>query len=155
MVLKQSQGIISLITIFEHEDEIYSVHQETMSLGVHVFSKIDTTAESFIVLFFARKVTTVILMKRVMPSSDRKMLRLLSFNITFRHYAIVAKTRSRMTTAIKFSRQNDAGSRAHIVLRKSSSGSTVALALESKALYFLSGKEMKGSPHNLINHVYL
>ena len=91
-----------------------------------------------------------------MPSSDRKMIKLLSFTNfpSLRH--IRKKTRSRMTTAITFSRQNDAGSRAHMVLRKSSSGSTVVLVLESKALYFLlSGKEMKGSPHNLINHVYL
>ena len=59
MLLKQSQGMISLITIFEHEDEIYSVH---------VFSIIDTTAESFTVLFFTRTVSTVILMNRVMRS---------------------------------------------------------------------------------------
>ena len=39
----------------------------------------------------------------------------------FRHYDILAKTRSRMTTAVAFSRQNDTGSRVsnYSVLRKS------------------------------------
>ena len=39
------------------------------------------------------------------------MLKLLKFDNLFRHYDILAKTRSRMTTAITFSRQNDEGSR--------------------------------------------
>ena len=69
MVLMQSRNY--LLSEDDCEDEIYTVH---------VFSKIDTTAESFIVLFFTRRLTTVILMKRVMPSPDRKMIKLLSFN---------------------------------------------------------------------------
>ena len=60
---------------------------------MHVFSIIDTTAESFIVLFFTRKVGMVILMKRVMPSSDRKMIKLLSFN-KFPYYEFLRIWRS-------------------------------------------------------------
>ena len=39
----------------------------------------------------------------------------------FRHYDILGQARSRMTTAITFSRQNDAGSRARTIsyLKKS------------------------------------
>ena len=54
------------------------------------------------------------MLKEVKPSSDSKMIKLLTFdNFDNRHYNILAKTRSsRMTTAITFSRQNDAVSRA-------------------------------------------
>ena len=40
------------------------------------------------------------------------MIKLLKFDYLFRHYDILAKTPSRMKTAITFSRQNYAGSRA-------------------------------------------
>ena len=40
------------------------------------------------------------------------MIKLLKFDNLFRHYDILAKTPCRMETAITFSRQNDAGSRA-------------------------------------------
>ena len=50
-------------------------------------------------------------MKEVTPLPDRKMIKLLTFDILFfRHFDILAKTRSRVTTATAFSRQNDAGS---------------------------------------------
>ena len=53
------------------------------------------------------------LLEQVKPSSNRKMIKLLTVDITFfRHYGIPAKTCSRMTAVITFSRQNDAGLRA-------------------------------------------
>ena len=71
--------------------------------------------------FSTSKVSTVILLKEVIPSPDRKMIKLLTFENFFRHKDI-AKTRSRMTLTIAFSCQNDAGSRAHhLVLGKSCS----------------------------------
>ena len=56
------------------------------------------------------------LVKEVAPSADRKMIELLTFDIFFPHFDILAKTRtrSRLATANTFSRQNDAGSRALI-----------------------------------------
>ena len=50
-------------------------------------------------------------MKEDKPSPDRKMITLEVFDNLFPHYDIFAK-RSRMTTVITFSRENDAGSRA-------------------------------------------
>ena len=53
------------------------------------------------------------LLKEVKPSPDENMIKLQTFDNLFlrvRHYDILAKTRSRMTTATSFSRQNDAGS---------------------------------------------
>ena len=50
-------------------------------------------------------------MKEVTPPPDRKMIKLLTFDILFSPFDILAKTRSRVTTATTFSRQNDAGSR--------------------------------------------
>ena len=57
-------------------------------------------------------------MKQVKPRIDRKITKLLTFhNVTcFRHYKILAKTRTRMTTTITFSCQNDAEH--YLVLRK-------------------------------------
>ena len=61
------------------------------------------------------------LLEEVKPSVDRKMIKLLTFDDLFpplRHLLInlflfiLAHTSSKMTTAITFSRQNDAGSRA-------------------------------------------
>ena len=40
------------------------------------------------------------------------MIKFLTFDNLFRHYDILAKTGSRMTMAITFSRQNDVGSHA-------------------------------------------
>ena len=53
-----------------------------------------------------------------------------------RHFDILAKTRSRMTTATTFSRQNDAaGSRASTTLYWENFVLVVVLVLESKGLY--------------------
>jgi len=62
-----------------------------------------------------------------MRSPDPKIIKLL----TFRHHDILAKTRSRMTTATTFSRQNDADSRARTLVV------VVVLVLESKGLYYM------------------
>ena len=51
------------------------------------------------------------ILKEVKHSPDGKVIKLLTFHYYFSHYDIFAKTGSRMTTAITFSRQNDAGSR--------------------------------------------
>ena len=49
----------------------------------------------------------------------------------FRHYVLLAKTRSGMTTAITFFRQNDAGSREqYLVLRKSRTCSRLRLRVQ-------------------------
>ena len=45
------------------------------------------------------------------PSSDRKVIKLLP---CFCHHDILITTRSKMTTAIRFSRQDDTSSRVHI-----------------------------------------
>ena len=52
----------------------------------------------------------------------------------FRHYDILPKPRSRMTTAITFSRQDDAGSRASTTKYWENLVLEVVLALESKGL---------------------
>ena len=57
--------------------------------------------------------------KPVKPSPDRKMIKSFLHLITCcRHYDILAKTRTRLTMAITFSRQNDAGSRASNTIEK-------------------------------------
>ena len=56
------------------------------------------------------KLALLPLLKEVSRFPHRKMIKLLV--TCFRHYDIRVKTRSRMTTATTFSRQNDAGSRA-------------------------------------------
>ena len=52
-----------------------------------------------------------------------------------RLYVILAKTRSRMMTAITFSRQNDASSRVSNTQYRENLVLVVLLVLESKALY--------------------
>ena len=53
----------------------------------------------------------------------------------FRHYEILTKTRSKMTTAISFSRQNDTGSRARALCLLEKLVVVLVLVLESKGLY--------------------
>ena len=53
----------------------------------------------------------------------------------FSNYDTLAKTRSRMTTATTFSRQNDAASRASTTYYSENLILVGALVLESKALY--------------------
>ena len=53
----------------------------------------------------------------------------------FRYFDILAKTRSRVTTAVAFSRQNDAGSRVSNTQYWENLVLVVVLVLESKALY--------------------
>ena len=74
------------------------------------------TPESFILLFLTKKVSTLGIYTEggylTKPSPDSKMIKLLTFDNLFPPlYDILAKTRRRMTTAITFSRQNDASSR--------------------------------------------
>jgi len=56
------------------------------------------------------------------------------------HYDILAKTLSRMTTTVTFSRQNDAGSRASTTQYWENLVLVVVLVSESKALYHFAGK---------------
>ena len=66
------------------------------------------TLESFIFLFFfsPERLTRLFSLKEdIKPFPDRKMINLPIFDNFFRPYDILAKTRSRMTTAI----MNDAG----------------------------------------------
>ena len=71
--------------------------------------------------FSAEKLVLLSLLQEVKPSPYRKMIKLLTFDNLFpplRHLLInlflliLAHTSSKTTTAITFSRQNDAGSRA-------------------------------------------
>ena len=62
-----------------------------------------------------------------------------------RHYDILAKTRSRMTTAITFSRQNDAGSRVSNTQYSKNLVLVVVLVSESKALKW-KGEHPQNSP---------
>ena len=81
--------------------------------------------------FLPEKLTRWFLLKEVKPSPDRKIIKLITF------YSLVSATttscfrlRSRMTSVIAFSRQNDAGSRAHnLVLRKSRTHSRLCLRI--------------------------
>ena len=52
------------------------------------------------------------MLKEVKPSPDSKLIKLLTLYLIAcsHHYDILAKTRRRMTTAVSFSRQKDAGS---------------------------------------------
>ena len=75
--------------------------------------KIETPRKASFYHFSREKLALLPLVKEVTPSLDRKMIKLLTFDLItcFRYFDILAKTRSRMTTATTFSRQNDAGPR--------------------------------------------
>ena len=106
---------------------------------VRVFSNIDSfrdSPENFILPFFTRKVSTVTLVKEATPSPDRKMTKLLTFDNCFPQFDILAKTRSEVTTATRFSRQNEAGSPASFTSYRENLVHVVVLVLESKGLYF-------------------
>ena len=64
-----------------------------------------------ILLCSTRKLIRLVLLKEVKPSSDLKMIKLLTFVKLFRirHKNTFAKTRSCMTTANMFSHQNEEG----------------------------------------------
>ena len=51
-------------------------------------------------------------LKQVKPSPDHNLIKLVTFYNSFPPLRLLANTGTRMTTAITFSRQNDAGSRA-------------------------------------------
>ena len=74
-------------------------------------------------------------LKEVKTSLDCKMRKHLTLDKLYPHYDILAKTRSRMTTATTFSRQNDAGSRASTTYYWENLVLVVVLVLESKGLY--------------------
>ena len=78
-----------------------------------VFSTKKGTPESFILLFFyQKKLVRLFMVMGVKPSLDSKMIKNFLHLITCsRHYYILAKTLSRLTMAVTFSRQNYAGSR--------------------------------------------
>ena len=58
------------------------------------------------------KLALLSLLKEVKPSPDHNLIKLDHLITRFHHCDILANTRTRMTTAITFSCQNDAGSRA-------------------------------------------
>ena len=65
------------------------------------------------IFFSPEKLSLLSLLKEVKLSPDGNMIKLQTFDSLFprvRHYDILTKTPSRMTTATSFSRQNDAGS---------------------------------------------
>ena len=63
-----------------------------------------------------------------------------------RHYDILAETRSRMTTAITFARQNDAGSRVSNTQYWENLVLVVVLVSESKALKWKKREHPQNSP---------
>ena len=67
------------------------------------------TPENFTInlLFSPKKLAGLFILKDVKPSPDSRMIKRKNCS---RHFDILTKTRSRMTTAITFSRENDAGS---------------------------------------------
>ena len=113
-----------LLETFRFEDEDHYVEEISLESVLGSLKKIDTP--SFISLFSPEKLTRLFSLKEVKPSSDPKVIRLQTFDnliISVTMYSIFAKTRSRITTAITFSRQNDAGSSArcahYLALRES------------------------------------
>ena len=77
-------------------------------------------------------------MKEVTPSPDGKVIKLLTFDNLFPPLDILAKTRSRVTTATTFSRQNGAGSRVSNTQYWENLVLVAVLVSESKALYLQS-----------------
>ena len=78
-----------------------------------MFVCITHSPESFILLFWPKKLARLFILNEVNRSPDGKMMKLHTFDNLFPQPTndIRAKTRSRMTAAITFSRQNDVGSR--------------------------------------------
>ena len=98
-----------------------------------VFSNCIDFPENFILPFLTRKFSTVIFSEGgYAPSRSQNDKTLIS---RFRHHDIVAKTRSRMTRTITFSRQNDAASSARTTYYLENPVLVVVLVLESKDLY--------------------
>ena len=97
-----------------------------------IFSK---NVQSFIVLFFTWKASAIIFMGDSLALSRSQNDWTCSY-----HYDILAKTRSRMTTATTFSRQNDAGSRASTTQYWENLVLVVVLVAKSKAVYHFAGK---------------
>ena len=100
-----------------------------------VLSKIDTL-KLFIVLFFTRNVSSVIFFEGGQDLSRLQNTKTSHISVITcsRHYDTLTKTRSRMTTAITFSRQNDAGSRASTTYYSENLVLFVVFVLEPKAL---------------------
>ena len=76
--------------------------------------------------FILSKIVALLsVLKEVKRSADRKMIKLLTFDNLFPSLRYSRQIRGRLTTAITFSRQNDAGSSAGVIF----------LVLESKGFY--------------------
>ena len=101
--------------------ELYIWGREQASTGTRfnlnfsrVFRKKKTPPKGFILLFFSqKKLARLFILKEVKLSPNGKMMKLHAFDNLFPPPTndIRAKTRSRMTAAITFFRQNDAGLR--------------------------------------------
>ena len=106
--------------------------REEEGIWLYVFPrilKIYTPRKASFYHFLPEKLALLTLVEEATPSPDRKMIKLPTFDklfpnlvsrekrsgdevACFRDFDILAKIRSRVTTAITFSRQNDAGSHA-------------------------------------------
>ena len=102
-----------------------------------MFTKKKETPESLILLFSQKRLVRLLILKQVKPPPSSKMIKPLTLTTSFRHYDILAKTRSRMTTATTFSRQNEAGSPVSIYSVLRNLLLVVVLVSESKALSLL------------------
>ena len=101
-----------IIQTFRFEDEDGYEYE----ISLEVFSrlpKIQTSWKASFYHFSLEKLALLSLVKEVTRSLGPRMIKLLTFDLLFRHHDFRVKTRSRMTGASSFSRQNDVGSLAY------------------------------------------
>ena len=64
---------------FTFEDENEYEYEIKLKVFAHVLKKRHTPLESFIFLFFTKKLVLLFILKEVKPSPDNKMIKLLTF----------------------------------------------------------------------------
>ena len=122
----------STVESFRSEDEFTSTRFNLKSL--RVFSKKNTPRKASSYFFSPKSLYSYLDWRMLSPLQIVKWWNFLHLITCSRHYDILAKTRSKMTTAITFSRQNDAGSRASNTYYWENLVLVVVIVLESKAL---------------------
>ena len=68
---------------FTFEDENEYEYEIKLKVFAHVLKKRHTPLESFIFLFFTKKLVLLFILKEVKPSPDNKMIKLLTFDNLF------------------------------------------------------------------------
>ena len=114
-----------------------SIRVRDLTWSFSAYSQNIGSQESFILPFFTGKVSTVTFSEGGYTLSPLQNDKTTNILVTcFCHFDILAKTRSRVTTATTFSRQNDARSRACTSWYWENLEVVVVLVLESKALWW-------------------